>query len=80
MVRYYPIKREDLFNVNQDNLKPHSLLAAVLSLCEEAMDKPHSEREDLEYIRNIIQDFQENSSDEEEVKSSLSDLSTRSDI
>jgi hypothetical protein len=56
------------------------LLAAVLSLCKEAMEKPHSEREDLEYLRIIIQEFQENLSDEEEVKSSLSDLSTQSDI
>ncbi len=79
MVRYYPIKREDLFNVNQDTLKSHSLLAAVLSLCQTAMNKPHSEREDLEYLRNINHVYHEeisNFDDDEEVKSSYSDLST----
>jgi hypothetical protein len=55
------------------------LLAAVLSLCQEAMDRPHSEREELEYVRNITKDYQSDiwrSNDDEEVKSSNSDLST----
>jgi hypothetical protein len=41
------MKREDLFNVKQETLKPYSLLAAVLADCQKAFDKPHSEKEDL---------------------------------
>ena len=33
MVRYYPAKREDLFNLTMDNVKPYSLIAAVIKNC-----------------------------------------------
>ena len=33
MVRYYPTKREDLFNLTKDNVKPFTLLAAVIADC-----------------------------------------------
>jgi hypothetical protein len=36
MVRYYPTKREDLFNLTKDNVKPYSLLAAVIANCRAA--------------------------------------------
>lgn len=36
MVRYYPSKREDLFNLTKDTVKPYSLLAAVIADCKAA--------------------------------------------
>jgi hypothetical protein len=36
MVRYYPSKREDLLNLTKDNVKPYSLLAAVIADCKDA--------------------------------------------
>jgi hypothetical protein len=36
MVRYYPSKREDLLNRTKDNVKPYSLLAAVIADCKDA--------------------------------------------
>jgi hypothetical protein len=36
MVRYYPSKREDLFNLTKDTVKPFSLLAAVIADCNVA--------------------------------------------
>jgi hypothetical protein len=36
MVRYYPTKREDLFNLTKDNVRPSSLLAAVIKNCRAA--------------------------------------------
>jgi superfamily I DNA and/or RNA helicase len=36
MVRFYPPKREDLFNLTKESVKPYSLLAAVIANCEAA--------------------------------------------
>ena len=36
MVRYYPTKREDLFNLTMENVRPSSLLAAVIKECRAA--------------------------------------------
>ena len=41
MVRFYPTKREDLFNLTKDNVKPFTLLAAVIADCRAAaLDQP----------------------------------------
>jgi hypothetical protein len=48
------------------------LLAAVLAICQEAMDKPHSEKEDLYYLKNVLKLIEEEDNkpnDEEEIKS-----------
>lgn len=36
VVRYLPSKREDLLNLTKDNVKPYSLVAAVIADCKAA--------------------------------------------
>jgi hypothetical protein len=36
MVRYYPTKREDIFNLTMENVKAYSLIAAVIKNCRAA--------------------------------------------